>query len=181
MGTLQGGGVGSALPVEAFCEDAQRLQAAAFEARHGSAFLLLTAAGKASKGSPAATEVSLLGDSDPSAHTANLSVLVYPVRPGERATGHLLMLGRAPNNDVVIPDPSVSRFHAFLKRDASGVFLIQDAGSTNGTSVNGAPVAAKDHGPATALKRGDTVRLGQLEFTFVDAIGMRAFASQGGR
>jgi hypothetical protein len=178
MATAPGAGAGSALPIEAFCEDAQRLQTAAFEARHGSAFLLLTAAGHAMRNGPAATHVSLLGDSDPSAHTANLSVLVYPVRPGERAAGHLLTLGRAPNNDVVIPDHTISRFHAFLKRDASGGFLIQDAGSTNGTSVNGAPVAAKDLGPATALKRGDTLRLGQLEFTFVDAIGMRAFAGE---
>jgi pSer/pThr/pTyr-binding forkhead associated (FHA) protein len=79
---------------------------------------------------------------------------------------------------VVIPDLSVSRFHAFMKRSASGTFLVQDAGSTNGTTVNGASVLARGSGPPTEIKAGDNVRVGQLEFTFVDAVGLRAFALQ---
>jgi hypothetical protein len=182
MGTSPRSGLpvpGSALPIEAFREDAHALTPAAFEARHGSAFLLLTATGLAQPKGPAATEVYLLGDDDPSAHTADLSVLVYPLRQREGSAGHLLTVGRAPDNDVVIADRSVSRFHAFLKREA-GHYQLQDAGSTNGTEVNCAPVAAKGNGPATALKRGDTVRLGQLDFTFVDATGMRSFAVEVG-
>jgi hypothetical protein len=160
-------------------EDAQRLAPAEFEARRGSAFLLLTATRVAQPRGPAATEVYLLGDDDPSAHTADLSVLVYPVRQREGAAGHLVTIGRAPENDVVIPDRSVSRFHAFLKREGGG-YRLQDAGSTNGTEVNCAPVAAKGHGPPSALKPGDTVRFGQLDFTFVDAAGLRAFATEAG-
>ena len=170
---------GSARSIEAFREDAHRLTTAAFEARHGSAFLLLTATGLAQPKGPAATEVYLLGDDDPSAHTADLSVLVLPLKQREDSAGHLLTVGRAPENDVVIPDRSVSRFHAFFKRER-GSYLLQDAGSTNGTEVNCAPVAAKGNGPATALKRGDTVRLGQLDFTFVDATGLRSFAVEAG-
>jgi hypothetical protein len=155
---------GSALPVEAFSEDARRLPVEEFAARHGSAFLLLTATGPSPRGGPAATEANFFGD-EGSVHTADLAILVYPLRRRADSVGHLVTLGRAPNNDVVIPDPSVSRFHA---------------GSTNGTSVNGASVPAKDHGPPTSLKRGDTLRLGQVEFTFLDAAGMRGFALETG-
>jgi len=182
MGTAQRGGPaapGSALPIEAFREDAHALTAAAFEARHGSAFLLLTATGLAQPKGLAATEVYLLGDDDPSAHTADLSVLVYPLKQREGSAGHLLTVGRAPDNDVVIPDRSVSRFHAFFKREG-GSYRLQDAGSTNGSEVNCAPVAAKGNGPASPIKRGDTVRFGQLDFTFVDATGLRAFAVEAG-
>jgi hypothetical protein len=178
MGAAQRGGPtapGSAQPIEAFREDAHAFAPAAFEARHGSAFLLLTATGLAPPKGPAATEVRLLGDDDPAAHTADLAVLVYPLRQRASSAGHLITVGRAPENDVVIADRSVSRFHAFFKRDA-GSYRLQDAGSTNGTELNCAPVAARGNGPAAALKRGDTVRFGQLDFTFVDAAGLRAFA-----
>jgi hypothetical protein len=170
---------GSALPVEAFSEDARRLPVEEFAARHGSAFLLLTATGPSPRGGPAATEANFFGD-EGSVHTADLAILVYPLRRRADSVGHLVTLGRAPNNDVVIPDPSVSRFHAFAKQGAGGTVLVQDAGSTNGTSVNGASVPAKDHGPPTSLKRGDTLRLGQVEFTFLDAAGMRGFALETG-
>jgi pSer/pThr/pTyr-binding forkhead associated (FHA) protein len=119
--------------------------------------------------------VKLFGD-ESSVHTADLTILVYPLRRRADSVGHLVTLGRAPNNDVVIADPSVSRFHAFAKQGPGGSILLQDAGSTNGTSVNGASVPAKDHGPPASLARGDTLRLGQVEFTFLDASGLRSFA-----
>jgi hypothetical protein len=182
MGSAQARAAGpppdSARPLQAFVEDAWRLAPPEFEASHGSGFLLLTAAGpKLPKGS-AATEVSLFGEEDPCAHTADLSVLVYALRPGREPAGHLLTIGRAPNNDVVIPDRGISRLHAIVKRDSGGGFLLLDAGSTNGTTVNGLAVPVKDRGPATALRPGATVRLGQLDFTFVDAAGLRAFATE---
>jgi hypothetical protein len=59
------------------------------------------------------------------------------------------IVGRAPASDIVIDDPSVSRFHARL--EVSGRRLdIRDLDSTNGTRVNGrqtntAPLEAGDH------------------------------------
>jgi len=43
-------------------------------------------------------------------------------------------IGRAPDNDVMLDDPSVSRSHARVMRTRRG-FLLEDLGSFNGTSV----------------------------------------------
>ena len=84
------------------------------------------------------------------------------------------------NNDVVIPDPSVSRMHALVKRGECGVFLMLDAGSSNGTTVNGISVLARGHGPPSELKPGDNVRLGRVESTFLDARSLQDFVLQTG-
>ena len=69
----------------------------------------------------------------------------------------LLRIGRAQDNQVVIADLSVSRYHAELRRNPRGGYTIVDLGSHNGTFVNGqrvesAPVTERDIiniGPAT--------------------------------
>jgi hypothetical protein len=168
---------GSALPLEAFLEDAQALSPPDFESHHGSGFLLLTATKQTAPKDTYSTEVQLLCDADDgSAHTGSLSTLVFPVR----STVHIVTVGRAPSNDVVIPDPSVSRAHALMKRGDNGVFLMLDASSSNGTTVNGISVLARGHGPPSELKPGDNVRLGRVEFTFVDARSLQDFVLQTG-
>ena len=167
---------GSGLPFEAFRADARRLSLTDFEECHGSGFLLLTAAGLNEPAGPAATEVHLVGIDEPaSERTASLSLLAYPLRRTERSAGHLVTVGRTSNNDVVIPDLSVSRFHAFVKPVGDGRFQIQDANSTNGTTVNGTSVPVQGHGLAVDLKSGDNVRLGQVELTFLSAPALRDF------
>jgi ABC-type multidrug transport system ATPase subunit len=51
-----------------------------------------------------------------------------------RLTGPRLAIGRDPANDLVLPDPNVSRFHAELVRH-DGRTEIADLGSRNGTRV----------------------------------------------
>jgi adenylate cyclase len=58
-------------------------------------------------------------------------------------------IGRASDNDIVLNDFSVSRRHAFLKREG-GEWVLHDNHSTNGIRVNdrhvpNAPVASGDH------------------------------------
>lgn len=65
-----------------------------------------------------------------------------------------ITLGRDPSNDIVISDPQVSRQHARLRRQGN-VMMIEDAGSTNGTFVNGMRLL----GPHT-LVDGDVISLG---------------------
>lgn len=169
-----GGEPGTAQPLEAFIDDAQKLAPDLFEKRHGTGFLLLTATRLEFRGESQATDVKLF-DEDASARTAGVAVLVYPIRPAQESPVHLLTVGRGDNNDVVVRDISVSRFHAFLRRDEGGSFLLQDAGSTNGTTVNGDSVPARDAGSPVALKPGDDVRIGRVDFTFVDAPALRSF------
>jgi hypothetical protein len=69
----------------------------------------------------------------------------------------MITLGRASNNDVVIPYLSVSKLHAFFQKDYStGSINISDAGSTFGTKVNGKPV---EKGAATALESMATIEI----------------------
>jgi hypothetical protein len=48
----------------------------------------------------------------------------------------LASVGRDDVNDIVIPDPTVSKKHAIIECSPNGVFL-KDLGSTNGTYVEG--------------------------------------------
>ena len=68
-------------------------------------------------------------------------------------TNGALRIGRALDNDLVIPDSRISRYHAQIFGDGSGL-LVRDLGSTNGTAVAGR-VVAEDR-----LADGDIVSLG---------------------
>jgi pSer/pThr/pTyr-binding forkhead associated (FHA) protein/DNA-binding CsgD family transcriptional regulator len=52
----------------------------------------------------------------------------------------LIRIGRAGDNDVVLDDTLVSRYHAELRRDSSGRWELRDAGSANGIFVAGSRV-----------------------------------------
>lgn len=76
----------------------------------------------------------------------------------EFSTGELI-LGRAPDCQVVLKDFGISRQHAKLVADPGGV-RIMDLGSKNGTKVNGALVTE------APLRDGDKFSLGSLEIQF---------------
>jgi hypothetical protein len=78
-----------------------------------------------------------------------------PVGPGET-----LSVGRAPDCDVVVDNPSVSKHHAALVWDAAGNrVLVEDLGSSNGTHLNGEKLKAK-----VGVKDGDTLAFGDARF-----------------
>lgn len=54
--------------------------------------------------------------------------------------GDVVVLGRSRSADIVVSDPSISRRHLELRRDERGWYAL-DLGSTNGSQINGAPVA----------------------------------------
>jgi hypothetical protein len=166
---------GSGRSIEIYLADAQSMGAEAFAERHGAAFLILTAAGLKANGSTTSTEVVLLDEDEACERTEGVSVLVFPIRRPDGRPAHLITSGRTSDNDIVIPDISISRLHAFFKRDRDGVFVIQDSGSTNGTTVNGSSVATKATGSPTRLQTGDSVRLGQMDLTFLEAGALRDF------
>lgn len=71
--------------------------------------------------------------------------------------GEEAVLGRDPASDLTVSDPRVSRRHARVWREGEAL-MIQDLGSTGGTSVNGSFITAP-----TALAPGDRVRVGLTE------------------
>jgi DNA segregation ATPase FtsK/SpoIIIE, S-DNA-T family len=71
-------------------------------------------------------------------------------------------LGREPDADIVIDDPSISRHHLDLQVDESGVSAA-DAGSSNGTALNG---RALHRGSFTLLRGSDELELGRTLLRF---------------
>ncbi|MDQ3137176.1 MAG: FHA domain-containing protein, partial [Gemmatimonadota bacterium] len=68
-------------------------------------------------------------------------------------------IGRAEFNDIVIEDPSVSTSHAKLQR-RDDIWVLSDAGSTNGTFVEGERLSGEVAlGPGTTLKFGEVAVL----------------------
>jgi len=68
-----------------------------------------------------------------------------------------LRIGRMPENEVVLDNLAVSRFHARLLQEDGQVFL-EDAGSENGCLVNGERVTSRH-----PIALGDTIAIGKHE------------------
>ncbi|MEP7024858.1 MAG: FHA domain-containing protein, partial [Actinomycetota bacterium] len=77
-----------------------------------------------------------------------------------RLPAKVLRIGRASDNDVVVPDLGVSRYHSELRRGRSG-YEIVDLGSHNGTFVNGQRISAA---PVTEV---DIIGIGPATFRLV--------------
>jgi pSer/pThr/pTyr-binding forkhead associated (FHA) protein len=72
-------------------------------------------------------------------------------------------IGSHPSNEVVIDDPTVSRFHCRLSRESGGRWKLTDLGSKNGTRLNGVRVLVAELERAATLTLGDStldVKLG---------------------
>ncbi len=69
------------------------------------------------------------------------------------------VIGRSNANDLVIIDKEVSRRHALIDC-ISGIFVIEDLNSKNGTLVN------RKRRSRALLRPGDTITLGQLDVAF---------------
>jgi predicted component of type VI protein secretion system len=79
-----------------------------------------------------------------------------------RLDGERLTVGRAPESDVALDDPTVSHLHAVFEWFAPG-WCITDLGSSNGTWVNGEAVWSPKR-----LRDGDEIRVGQVRIVFRD-------------
>ena len=78
----------------------------------------------------------------------------YPLR-----TNGITTVGRAPDNDIVLADTTVSQHHAVLSFDGRSA-SVRDLGSSNGTFVGAARISE------TPLTDGSNFRLGGVTFTY---------------
>ncbi len=84
---------------------------------------------------------------------------VVEKRKGANAFDNMVTVGRAGNNDIALEVSSVSKFHAYFTKDPQdGQWWLHDAGSSNGTWIDGERLAAS-HGRAK-LRDGAAVQLG---------------------
>ena len=83
-------------------------------------------------------------------------------QPGERffIDRPKLVIGRDPKSDIFLNDMTVSRAHAVVERNERGV-RVADAGSLNGTYVNG-KVAEE-----AFLADGDVLQIGTFQMLFL--------------
>lgn len=86
--------------------------------------------------------------------SAGVEGLRLPLRTGRQT------IGRNPDNDIIIDEPSVSASHAWIIGQ-SRQFAIMNTLSTNGTFVNDKRIHE------AVLKHNDHVRFGQAEFVFL--------------
>lgn len=103
------------------------------------------------------------GGSDQSASQpeATLHILSRDGNVSERdLTSAETKIGKGLQNDVVLPDASVSATHALISF-ADGVFTLSDLGSRNGTTVNEVPVNVP-----RKLQHGDLIKMGHCTLTF---------------
>ena len=74
---------------------------------------------------------------------------------------HTMNIGRHPNNDLIINDPRVSRWHAQIRFE-DGDFILYDMDAKFGTFVNNERVNKY------VLKTGDTISLANTPVLFID-------------
>jgi len=87
---------------------------------------------------------------------------VFPLVKGKYSSPGPISLGRTPDNDVTIAESSISARHCFLRVLGAEISLT-DAGSTNGTLVNGVRLAPKK---AQKVVEGDVLTMGRFNLAF---------------
>lgn len=70
-----------------------------------------------------------------------------------------LTVGRKTDNDIHIPEPTVSSHHARVVANGNGAY-VEDLESTNGTYVNGQAVTRQ------TLSEGDTIMIGRYKLLY---------------
>ena len=91
--------------------------------------------------------------------------LVFPVRKVQPTLQSMISVGRTANNDIVINDVQISKFHA-LFRIRDDQLELEDAGSVNGTKVGDVPLVK---GQPKVVRSGDRVGFGSVEFKLYDS------------
>ncbi len=75
-----------------------------------------------------------------------------------------LSVGRQPDCDLVLDDPSVSKLHAVLRWDAENKRCsVQDQESTNGTFLNASIRVRRE----TMLRDGDIISFGEVQYWYL--------------
>lgn len=78
-----------------------------------------------------------------------------------RIEKRVINIGRQLSNDIIVEDKRVSRYHAQIKYQPDGQFVIFDLGSTNGITINNVP-----HMRQHVLRNGDRFTIGSYDFYF---------------
>jgi hypothetical protein len=75
-------------------------------------------------------------------------------------SGETFRIGRHADNDLMVADASISRFHAEIKHELNSRYVIRDLKSLNGVYVNGRKART------AILSNGDLIELGDITVKF---------------
>jgi len=93
----------------------------------------------------------------------DIDMAVHPLlKRAGAAHGDRITIGRTSNNDVSIPDHSISRLHAYVRRNGDR-WVVADAGSKNGSWLRGEPLEPRKE---RELHSREVLRLGDVDLTF---------------
>lgn len=89
--------------------------------------------------------------------------VVYPLRKRTTTFVDTILVGRASSNDIHIDDKTISKLHARI-RLAERSFFVEDAGSRNGTFLDGERIVDR-----VEVMNGDAVSFGSRAFRVYEA------------
>ncbi len=158
--------------LDEFIRELRREGDKAFCARYATPVLIVTRAEGEMKGVKDTAETTVMADTS-GWRIQQVSLLnrVFPITRGAFAKEGPITLGRTAVNDIAIPDDSVSKRHLVFEATGAGL-SIMDSGSTNGTSVNGAELAANK---PFSLEGGEKIDTGNFSYLFHTPDGFLAY------
>ena len=161
--------------VDDFVQELKRLGEVAFRKRNTAPVLIVT--GRATRGKRAMTDENtrLVSLKTSGKHRPSLALVhrVFPLVKAPSAPPGAVVVGRTSENDVSIPEYSISKRHcSFEIKD--GMMTVSDCGSTNGTTLNGTKL---ERGVSVPLCGGEQITMGRFTFVFETPAGFLEFVS----
>ena len=151
---------------EPFGSSARTLSEEEFVSRHAGRFLCVVMDEDSAEDTPAFATL----EGQAPLRSSGRALRVFPVAKRKAANPFALMItfGRAPNNDLRIDLGEVSKFHGYFAQ-AGEEWQVTDAGSTNGTFLNG--VRMREREPVK-ISPGANLSLGAAAALYVDGAGL---------
>jgi hypothetical protein len=149
-----------------YAEEFKRVGEVVFRRRHPSPVLIVS--GKAAElvESRSSREITMVArPATEQVKDMALMHRVFPIVKAAYSPRGPVLLGRTADNDVAIPEYSISKRHCFFEFQPGKLF-VTDCGSTNGTIVNGQRLEPKQ---PTLMNPGDTITLGRYAFMYQSA------------
>ena len=87
---------------------------------------------------------------------------VFPVVKGKNSVPGPVSIGRTADNDLAIPEYTISTRHCILAQ-VSGQYRLTDLGATNGTMINDVKLTPRK---PCVLSGGETIRMGRFTLLF---------------
>jgi hypothetical protein len=114
------------------------------------------------------------GETDLGSLPREVAYMVVTLRSSSDPASSRLLLGSSAACDIIIPDQSVSRQHAWLERQGED-YHIEDNHSRNGTWIDSDML---NPGSQRKLSPGDMLTLGSTDLIFLDPAGFYHFVTR---